>query len=108
MRLFQKHNIRRSAVCSLIQIADLSRRQGDLQHAIQMLGVARTFGHEVDTVSSGASALWYRYAQGAIVEPTVAAAREQLGEAEFDAAFAAGQAMSFDQAIAYALEFSTA
>ena len=108
LRLFQKHNIRGSAVCSLIQIADLSRRQGDLQHATQMLGVARTFGHEVATLSSGASALWYRYAQGAIVEPTVAAAREQLGEAEFDAAFATGQTMTLEQAVAYTLEYSAA
>lgn len=104
LQLFQKHTMRSSAICLFIQIADLSRRQGDLQHAIQMLGVARTFGHEVDTLSIGTLALWYRYAQGAIVEPTVAAAREQLGEAKFEAAFAARQAMTLDEAIALALE----
>ena len=50
------------------------------------------------------SALWYRQAQSKIVEPTLAAARAQLGAAEFEATFVAGQSMTLDEAVTFALE----
>jgi hypothetical protein len=40
-------------------------------------------------------------------ERTLAAARNQLGETAFHAAFAEGQRMTLDEAVAYALSDST-
>ena len=106
LQLFQKSDFKSGAVCALIQIADLASREENPQHAARLLGAAKTFSATVNAQPywvNWVSSLWYYYAQDAIVEPTLAAARAQLGDAEFEAAFATGQAMTFEQAVAYAL-----
>jgi len=107
LHLFQKLDFRAGIVCSLIQTADLERQQGRLQRALQLLGVARKFGGEVNAPPYWINfipALWHRDSQATIVEPTLAAARQQFGAAEVDAIFDAVQGMTLDQAIVFALE----
>ena len=107
LQLFQKLYFKAGVVCSLIQIADLAFREENPQHAARLFGAARTFGAVVDAPPywiNSTSSLWYRQAQSKIVEPTLAAARAQLGAAEFEAAFAVGQSMTLDEAITFALE----
>ncbi len=47
--------------------------------------------------------LWLRDVESSFVAPALAAARAALGDAEFEAAYAAGQRMSLDEAVALAL-----
>jgi tetratricopeptide (TPR) repeat protein len=106
LQRFYKFGYRTRVVCSLVQMAGLAHMRGDMRYACRLLGVARAFGHELDASNSWEGRItwrWHRDAQGTIVEPALAAARTQLGDAEFEVAYAAGQRMTLDQAVEYAL-----
>jgi hypothetical protein len=101
---------RAGVVCSLVLTADLARRRGDVRPAPTLLGAARVLGDQVDVEAEATGNWearvvwrWYRDARGTLVEPTLAAARAQLGDTEFEAAYAAGQQMTLDQAVEYVL-----
>jgi non-specific serine/threonine protein kinase len=81
-------------VLPLFGIARLAAGWGDLRAAVRLLGA--TVDHEVYR-RSGAE----EFASRASSE--VAALRATLGEQDFAAAWAEGQRMSFDDAVAYAL-----
>jgi tetratricopeptide (TPR) repeat protein len=106
LQRFHKYGYRSRVVCSLVQMADLAHLRGDMRYACRLLGVARAFGHELDATNSWEGRItwcWHRDAKRTIVEPVLAAARAQLGDAEFEATYAAGQHMTLDQAVEYAL-----
>jgi hypothetical protein len=87
----------------------LAGLQGELHRACALLGAARALHYEVDATGSWENRVlwrWYRDVQPTIVEPTLATARAQLGDIEFEAAYVAGQQMTLEQAVAYALQGS--
>jgi predicted ATPase/DNA-binding SARP family transcriptional activator/DNA-binding CsgD family transcriptional regulator len=69
--------------------------RGDAQRAARLFGVAATLREAVG---------YHRTPrERALGEPYLAAARSRLSEAEWEVAFAEGQAMSFEEAVEYAL-----
>jgi non-specific serine/threonine protein kinase len=93
-------------VCTLMLMASIASRRGDHDRSSKLLGVAEAHKHQVAQLAlwmDGVLWMWHRDAQQTIVAPVLAAAREQLGDAEFEAAYAAGQRMSLDEAVALAL-----
>jgi tetratricopeptide (TPR) repeat protein len=109
LRHFHKNDLRLQTVCSLLQLADLAARCDDLCRASRLFGAARAFSYEVEARKQWYGRVlwrWHHDAQHTIVEPTLAAARAELGDAEFEAAYAEGQQMTLDQAVAYALQDS--
>jgi tetratricopeptide (TPR) repeat protein len=105
LRRFLKYGYRRGVVCSFVQLAHLAHLQGDMRRCSVLLGTASTFRREVEAMGwkDRFTWRWYRDAQSTIVEPALAAARAQLGDAEFGAAHVEGQQMTMDQAVEYAL-----
>jgi tetratricopeptide (TPR) repeat protein len=80
-----------SARC-LAVLADIARRQGKLERVARLLGA-------VQPLRGVGEAPW----EPAEYERLAAAARDRLSDAAFAAAWDEGQAMTLDQAIAYAL-----
>jgi tetratricopeptide (TPR) repeat protein len=106
LRYFHRTGHRPEAVCALVQAADLAHRRREVRRATVLLGAAGMFGPELDVTHSWSSRIlwrWYQNAQPTIVEPTLAAARAALGDAEFTDVYATGQRMTLDQAVEYAL-----
>jgi non-specific serine/threonine protein kinase len=85
---------------SLEDLAVLAGRQGQAERAIRLLGAAEAFCETLGTRLP--------VAQPAVYQATVAAGRAALGEAEFAALWAEGQALSLEEAIDFALETSEA
>ncbi len=83
-----------TAAASLVGFAELAGLQGWPERAARLFGAVVAFVKDVDNVPLG---------KRADFERSVNALHTQLGEAMFAAAWAEGQAMTLDQAIAYAL-----
>jgi non-specific serine/threonine protein kinase len=83
---------------SLEDLAALAGRQGEAERAIRLLGAAEAFCETLGARPPVAGTREY--------ERTVAEGRDVLGEAGFAATWAEGQALSLDEAVAYALEES--
>ena len=83
-------------VCSLIKLAHLALIQGDTERAARLSGAV-----DAQREAIGAALLPDERADHV---QTVSAVRSKQAEAAFSAAWAAGRAMSPDQAIDYALE----
>ena len=75
-------------------LAGIAGRQGQPRRAARLLGAGDVVAH-FDT--------WHGYPAFTEYQGIVAAARVQLDQAEWDAAWMEGQAMTLEQAIAYAL-----
>lgn len=96
-------------LCALIQFASITCRQGrtiDLRLATQWLGAvatSMTSNPSVTFYGSRFLILWLRDVKASMIVPALAAARAQLGDTEFEAAYAAGQQMTLDEAVALAL-----
>jgi len=93
-------------VCSLIQVADIVARRGDLRSACKLIGVAESHLEALNDMVlyvAYIALVWHRQTQDTIVAPTLAAARAALGDAVFEAAYAEGQRMTLDEAVALAL-----
>jgi hypothetical protein len=80
---------------SLEDLAVLAGRQGEAERAIRLLGAAEAFCETLGASPPVAVAAEY--------ERTVTEGRAVLGEAGFAATWAAGRAMSLEQATEYAL-----
>lgn len=84
---------------SMVGLAECSAAQGKPERAAQLYGAA-------DAVFSSVGMSFHPFSMSAAFhERYVNLAREQLGNAVFDAARAEGRAMSFEQAIEYALDW---
>jgi tetratricopeptide (TPR) repeat protein len=83
---------------SLEDVAVLAGRQGQMERAIRLLAAAEAFCETFGARPPVADPKEY--------ERTVAEGRAALGEAGFAAAWAAGRALSLEQAIGFALEES--
>ena len=83
----------------LLEIADISAQQEQMERAVRLWAAA-----EVLRESIGSSLLPYMRSKH---DCALAAARDSLGETAFEKAWEQGRAMSLDQAIAYALDFSS-
>ena len=86
---------KRTASESLEGLACLASSQGEAERAPKLFGAAEALGEAVDSQHMPEEAAWR--------EPHLAAARSRLDEAAWDEAWAAGRAMSMEQAIEYAL-----
>jgi hypothetical protein len=107
LRLFNRSDNRMGSVCALVQRGGLAGLQGKLHRACALLGATKALDYELDATGFWERRVlwcWYRDAQQTIVEPTLAAARAQLGDTEFEATYAAGQQMTLEQAVEYALQ----
>jgi tetratricopeptide (TPR) repeat protein len=109
LRQFQRRDNRALTVRGLVQMADVAWRVGDLRRASGLLGAAQRQGDALNALDwrlpmGTAMWRWHYDAQRTVVAPALAAARAQLGDAEFEAVYAAGQRMTLDEAVAYALQ----
>jgi predicted ATPase len=95
LREFQSVGTVQYLVTGLSGIAEVALALGQLKRAARLFGAARAIGERLNAYAY--LAIWIDTA------PSVAAVREQLGEAAFSAACAEGQAMTMEQATAYAL-----
>jgi tetratricopeptide (TPR) repeat protein len=73
--------------------------QGQVQRSARLLGAAKGLLEAV-----GAPVYNYYKADPSLYEHTIADVRSRLGEEGFEEAWAEGRTMSFEQAVAYALE----
>ncbi|MSP14925.1 MAG: tetratricopeptide repeat protein, partial [Chloroflexi bacterium] len=89
-------NDRWSVIVCLRGLAGLALAAGDGMRAARLLGAAEGI--------QSATGIGVGLPAGVTYQQDRAAARAHLGEAAFEAAWAAGQAMSLEQAVAYALE----
>ena len=92
--LDEVHGDRANAAAKLAGLAEAFRAQGELIHAARLLGAVES---EFD------KGVWLSATRAAHAQ-SAAATKAALGEAAFDAAWADGQAMTLEQAVAYALE----
>jgi tetratricopeptide (TPR) repeat protein len=96
-------------LCGMIQCAGLMCRTCDtdkMRLASQLLGTASSYmpvNQGAGFFGSNYLLIWLRDVDASIVAPALAAARAALGDAEFEAAYAAGQRMTLDEAVALAL-----
>ena len=95
LALFRELGDKEQIVCSLIKLAHLALIQGDSERAARLSGA-------VDAQREAIGAALLPDERADHVE-TVSAVRSKQAEAAFSAAWAAGRAMSPDQAIDYAL-----
>jgi predicted ATPase/DNA-binding XRE family transcriptional regulator len=77
-------------------VAEVALALGQLEPAAGLFGAAQAIGERLNAFAY--LAIWID------TGPSIAAVREQLSEAAFSAAWAEGQAMTLEQAIAYALK----
>ncbi len=87
---------RRGSPVVLAAIAQVAAVRGEAERAARLFGVAEMVDHNLRV---------HLYAHTAgLYEQGVAAARAQLGDEQFAALYAEGQAMTLEEAVAYALE----
>ncbi len=107
VRRFSQLNQPLSTVCALVQIASLAGCRGDMIQACTLLGAAEALIPKLLDIMAYyifcIPSFWLRRAQNTIIDPTLAAARTALGDAVFEAAYAEGQHMTLDEAVALAL-----
>ena len=77
---------------SLEGLACAAAARGEAERSAQLFGTAKSLGYQQAP------------AERALREPYLAAARSRLDEAAWEAALAEGQMMTFEEAVAYALE----
>ncbi len=77
----------------------MAGKQEDAEHSARLSGAAESL---LETVRTAV----YKYNQPDrwLYERTISATRSRLGDAAFEAARAEGRSMTFEQAVAYALE----
>jgi tetratricopeptide (TPR) repeat protein len=97
LRLFRELGTRRYICQNLAGLAGPIVAQGYPQAAARLLGASEAF---LETMVIGLQA-----GDRPNIERYVVTVREQLDNAAFDAAWAEGRAMSFEQAVSYALEW---
>jgi predicted ATPase/DNA-binding XRE family transcriptional regulator len=80
-------------------LAVVARARGDAERCARLIGAAEGLHEAV-----GVPVYVYYEPHRSLYERTAAAVRSQMGEEAFEAARAEGRAMTFEQAVAYALE----
>jgi tetratricopeptide (TPR) repeat protein len=106
LQRFHQYGHRPGVICALVQTAYLARQRGDMQCVTVLLGAVSMFDNEWSVSYIWEMRVmwrWYQNAQQTIVEPALAAARDKLGDDEFNAAYASGQRMTLEQAVESAL-----
>ena len=83
-------------VRGLAGLAEVAAAQGQVERAGQLFGAARAL--------SPLPANFFREASSIDMDQDIAQAREHMDQAAFEAGWAAGQAMTQEQAISYALQ----
>ncbi len=96
LELIRQVGDKKLAADCLVGVAGIAGARGDAAKVARLLGVVDVL---LDFVGSQLEKI-----ERAEYDRSVTAARAQLGEEEFAKVWAEGQAMSFEQAIAYALE----
>ncbi len=86
---------RRGIVHCLIGFGGVAAEEGRPEHAAQLLGAVESLSRQALYVADGLDRARY--------ERTLDRARPRLAEAEWDAAFSQGQALTLEQAIGRAL-----
>jgi hypothetical protein len=96
LRLQQRLGVSWNVELSLERFAGVAVRAGQPARAAQLLGAAEVLRETIGRpLTSG---------EGVELERNVAAVRTQLSATTFNAAWAAGRAFTWEQALAYALE----
>ncbi len=96
LSLEKEINDRRAIVCSFEEFAALGAAQGQAKRSAILFGAAETLRTAIHVVLLPIERVE--------VEKNIAAARAQLDETTFNAAWAEGRAMSMEQAIEFALQ----
>jgi tetratricopeptide (TPR) repeat protein len=107
LQRFHGYGYHTGMMCSVVQLAELAHKRGDHSRAVKLLAAADVLGHEYDVTLPWATRLcsaWYQHVQLTNAKLTLAAARNQLGGAEFDASYLAGAQMTLAQSVMYALQ----
>ena len=97
---------------SLALCQDIGAQTDVAQELLAFAGSLGTLGEPVRAAHLFGAAYAFLQRSGTLIDPSdrpehdqnIAFVRAQLGDAAFEAAWAEGQAMSLDEAIAYALE----
>jgi tetratricopeptide (TPR) repeat protein len=84
-------------------LAVVASARGETQRSARLIGAAEGLHEAV-----GVPVYVYYEPHRSLYESTVAAVRSQMGEDAFEAALAEGKSMTFEQAVAYALEVEEA
>ena len=95
LSLYRELGNRRSVATLLAQLASLARRRGQGSRAARLWGAATTLREAIGAPLTAD--------QSAELDHEVATARAACDEVEFTAAWAAGEALSLEQAVAEAL-----
>jgi hypothetical protein len=98
LSLAQEGGFRWEIAHSLICLAGVAEGQNEFDRAARLLGVVEPIFKSMGLDMTAWPAMQADY------DDWTAAARSQLGEEAFRAAFAAGRAMTLEQAVKYALE----
>jgi non-specific serine/threonine protein kinase len=98
LTLFQEQGIMDGIVSGLVRFAQIATEQAQTRRAAQLLGVAEALCESRPDVLTPDLQV--------ALEQERAAVRAQLGETAWAVAWAKGQAMTMNQAIAYALDNS--
>ena len=85
---------RRGIIHTLIELGGIAAESGQADRAAQLLGAVENLSRETLYVAYGLDRARY--------ERTLERARPHLAEAEWNAAFAKGQSLTLEQAMAYA------
>jgi hypothetical protein len=80
-------------------VSSRAEQREKVEHSVRLLGAAERLLEE-----AGASVYNYYKPGRSLYERTTANVRSRLGEEAFEEARAQGRAMTFEQAVAYALE----
>jgi non-specific serine/threonine protein kinase len=104
------HEAIRAIRRSLVLCEDLGVPTDVVQELLALAGSLGALGEPLRAAHLFGAALAYLHSSGTLIDPSdqpehdrnMALVRAQLGEAAFDAAWAEGQAMTFEQAVAYA------
>jgi predicted ATPase/transcriptional regulator with XRE-family HTH domain len=96
LRLFRNEGLDLCIAICLVGIALVAEAQGRIERAARLSGVVATMHDSLSSVLDPIDRAHY--------ESAVTMVRAHLDEAAFAAAWATGQAMSLEQAVAYALE----
>ncbi len=100
LRLSSKLANKANSASSIRGLATVAEARGELRRAARLLGAA-------EALLEAAGLVLYAYTAYTSNEPNqraASAAREQLGDQAWTAAHDEGRAMSFDEAVAYALD----